>query len=89
LLDRDGVINQDSDATSNLLTNGNPYPAVLNPFRIVQKQALKVFCVTINLALPVLYSDNLHTMHDKMTHWSKQRAYISGIQYCPSNGPDE
>ena len=65
LLDRDGVINQDSDAYVNLSTNGNPFRAVLNQSRRCLKAGFKVFVVTNQSGIARGYYDEatLHAMH--------------------------
>ncbi|ETX12186.1 histidinol phosphate phosphatase [Marinomonas ushuaiensis DSM 15871] len=91
LLDRDGVINQDSDQYVKSVEEWLPLPGSIKSIAALSKAGFKVFVVTNQSGIARGYYDEatLQTMHDKMISLVKEEGgHISGIQYCP-HGPDD
>lgn len=91
LLDRDGVINQDSDAYIKSVDEWQPLSGSIKSIAALSKAGFKVFVVTNQSGIARGYYNEatLHAMHDKMTALVEaEGGTISGIQYCP-HGPDD
>lgn len=92
LLDRDGVINQDSDAYVKTLDEWQPLPGSIKSIAALSKAGFQVFVVTNQSGIARGYYSEatLHAMHDKMTQLVEaEGGRISGIQYCPHGPEDE
>ncbi|RNF51670.1 D-glycero-beta-D-manno-heptose 1,7-bisphosphate 7-phosphatase [Marinomonas hwangdonensis] len=92
LLDRDGVINQDSDAYVKTLDEWQPLPGSIKSIAALSKAGFQVFVVTNQSGIARGYysETTLHAMHDKMTQLVEaEGGRISGIQYCPHGPEDE
>ncbi len=91
LLDRDGVINQDSDAYVKSVEEWLPIPGSIKSIAALSKAGFKVFVVTNQSGIARGYYDEatLKAMHDKMTTLvAAEGGTIQGIEYCP-HGPDD
>ncbi|MCB5162471.1 D-glycero-beta-D-manno-heptose 1,7-bisphosphate 7-phosphatase [Marinomonas algarum] len=91
LLDRDGVINQDSDAYVKSVDEWQPIPGSIHAIAALSKAGFKVFVVTNQSGIARGYYDEetLQAMHDKMIALVEEKGgKIDGIQYCP-HGPDD
>ncbi|BDX01296.1 D,D-heptose 1,7-bisphosphate phosphatase [Marinomonas pontica] len=91
LLDRDGVINQDSDAYVKSVEEWQPIPGSIKSIAALSKAGFNVFVVTNQSGIARGYYDDitLQAMHDKMIALVEaEGGTISGIQYCP-HGPDD
>jgi D-glycero-D-manno-heptose 1,7-bisphosphate phosphatase len=91
LLDRDGVINQDSDQYVKSLEEWIPIPGSIKSIAALSKAGFKVFVVTNQSGIARGYYDidTLDAMHNKMTQLVEaEGGSISGIRYCP-HGPDD
>lgn len=91
LLDRDGVINQDSDAYVKSVEEWQPISGSIHAIAALSKAGFKVFVVTNQSGIARGYYDEatLQAMHDKMiTLVEEKGGKIDGIQYCP-HGPDD
>lgn len=91
LLDRDGVINQDSDAYVKSVDEWIPLPGSIKSIAALSKAGFQVFVVTNQSGIARGYYDEatLQAMHDKMSNMVEaEGGSIAGIQYCP-HGPDD
>lgn len=91
LLDRDGVINQDSDQYVKSVDEWQPIAGSIKSIAALSKAGFKVFVVTNQSGIARGYysEDTLKAMHDKMIALvEKEGGVISGIEYCP-HGPDD
>ncbi|NVK73834.1 MAG: D-glycero-beta-D-manno-heptose 1,7-bisphosphate 7-phosphatase [Oceanospirillaceae bacterium] len=91
LLDRDGVINQDSDAYVKSVDEWQPIPGSIKSIAALSKAGFKVYVVTNQSGIARGYYDEttLQAMHDKMIALVEaEGGTIHGIQYCP-HGPDD
>ncbi|ETI59784.1 D-glycero-beta-D-manno-heptose 1,7-bisphosphate 7-phosphatase [Marinomonas profundimaris] len=89
LLDRDGVINQDSDAYVKSVEEWQPIPGSIKSIAALSKAGFQIFVVTNQSGIARGYydEDTLNAMHDKMTALVEaEGGRISGIEYCP-HGP--
>ncbi|TYL46483.1 D-glycero-beta-D-manno-heptose 1,7-bisphosphate 7-phosphatase [Marinomonas sp. IMCC 4694] len=90
LLDRDGVINHDSDAYVKSVEEWQPIAGSIHAIAALSKAGFQVFVVTNQSGIARGYYDEatLQAMHDKMTALVEEKGgKINGIQYCP-HGPD-
>ncbi len=91
ILDRDGVINQDSDAYIKSADEWLPLPGSLDAIAQLNKAGFRVAVATNQSGIARGYYDldTLHSMHHKM---QKMLADLGGnidyIAYCP-HGPDD
>lgn len=91
LLDRDGVINQDSDAYVKSVDEWQPIPGSIKSIAALSKAGFQVFVVTNQSGIARGYYSEatLHAMHEKMTVLIEaEGGKIAGIQYCP-HGPED
>lgn len=91
LLDRDGVINLDSDNYVKSVDEWQPIPGSIKSIAALSKAGFKIFVVTNQSGIARGYynEDTLKAMHDKMIALvEKEGGVISGIEYCP-HGPDD
>ncbi|BFM50118.1 D-glycero-beta-D-manno-heptose 1,7-bisphosphate 7-phosphatase [Marinomonas sp. THO17] len=91
LLDRDGVINQDSDAYVKSVAEWQPIPGSIKSIAALSKAGFQIYVVTNQSGIARGYYDEatLHAMHDKMTALvAAEGGKIEGIEYCP-HGPDD
>lgn len=91
LLDRDGVINQDSDAYVKSVDEWQPIPGSIKSIAALSKAGFQIFVVTNQSGIARGYYDEatLQAMHDKMTALiTAEGGSIQGIEYCP-HGPDD
>jgi D-glycero-D-manno-heptose 1,7-bisphosphate phosphatase len=91
LLDRDGVINQDSDAYVKSVEEWQPIPGSIKSIAALSKAGFQIFVVTNQSGIARGYydEDTLNAMHDKMTALVEaEGGRISGIEYCP-HGPGD
>lgn len=91
LLDRDGVINQDSAAYVKSVDEWIPLPGSIKSIAALSKAGFQVFVVTNQSGIARGYYDEatLNAMHDKMKALvAKEGGSIAGIEYCP-HGPDD
>ena len=91
LLDRDGVINQDSDQYVKSLDEWQPISGSIKAIAALSKAGFQVFVVTNQSGIARGYYDiaTLDAMHNKMNELvQKEGGEISGIRYCP-HGPND
>lgn len=91
LLDRDGVINQDSDAYIKSADEWHAIPGSLEAMAQLCQAGYRLFVVTnqSGLGRGLFTEVELTAMHDKMRHQlSKLGGHITDIVYCPHH-PDE
>jgi len=91
LLDRDGVINYDSDQYVKSLDEWQPIPGSIKSIAALSKAGFQVFVVTNQSGIARGYYtiETLDTMHKKMNALVEQAGgIISGVHYCP-HGPDD
>lgn len=91
LLDRDGVINQDSDAYVKSVDEWQPILGSIKAIAALSKAGFSIFVVTNQSGIARGYYDiaTLDAMHDKMIQLvAAEGGQIQGIQYCP-HGPDD
>lgn len=91
LLDRDGVINYDSDAYVKSLDEWRPLPGSIKAIAALSKAGFEVYVVTNQSGIARGYYTEsvLQSMHDKMTQLvTEEGGSIAGIRYCP-HGPDD
>ncbi len=91
LLDRDGVINYDSDQYVKTLDEWQPIPGSIKAIAALSKAGFQVFVVTNQSGISRGYYnlETLNKMHEKMTQLVvAEGGTVSGIQYCP-HGPDD
>lgn len=91
LLDRDGVINQDSDQYVKSVDEWIPISGSIESIATLHKAGFKVFIVTNQSGIARGYYniEILDRMHEKMNQLVEQAGgKIAGIRYCP-HGPDD
>jgi len=91
ILDRDGVINVDSDAFIKSPREWIPIPGSLEAIARMKRAQYRVVIATnqSGVARGLFDMDTLNTIHMKMIHAIRQRgAEIDGIFICP-HGPDD
>ena len=91
ILDRDGVINQDSDAFIKSVEEFIPLPGSLEAIARLKQAGFTVAIATNQSGIARGYFDEatLAAMHDKLAHLlDEQGGEIDYIAYCP-HGPDD
>lgn len=91
ILDRDGVINQDSDNFIKSVDEFIPLPGSIEAIAKLKHAGYKVYVATNQSGIHRGYYDEttLHAMHDKLaTLLNAHDAKIDGIEFCP-HGPDD
>jgi D-glycero-D-manno-heptose 1,7-bisphosphate phosphatase len=91
LLDRDGVINQDSDLFIKSSDEWLPIPGSLEAIALLNNHGYRVAVITnqSGVARGLFDTETLATIHDKMLIMtSAQGGNITDIYYCP-HGPDD
>lgn len=91
VLDRDGVINHDSDAYIKTVDEWQPLPGAIAAIARLHQAGWTVAVATNQSGLARGYYDEaeLHAMHDKMRALlAEQQADIGLIAFCP-HGPDD
>lgn len=91
LLDRDGVINYDSDDYIKSAEEWQPIPGSLEAIALLNRQGYKVAVFTnqSGLARGLFDFDTLNAMHTKMQSLlAEQGGSIEAIYYCP-HAPDD
>ncbi len=91
ILDRDGVINQDSDNFIKSVDEFIPLPGSIEAIAKLKKAGYKVYIATNQSGVARGYYDvkTLHAMHDKLAKLLKEyNVSIDGIEFCP-HGPDD
>ena len=91
LLDRDGVINEDSDAHIKAPAEWKPLPGSLEAIARLTRAGWQVWVVTNQSGVGRGYftEDDLAAIHDRMqTEVLKAGGQIAGIEYCPHR-PDD
>lgn len=86
LLDRDGVINEDSDEYIKSVDEWIPIPGSLEAIAQLSQADFKVFVITnqSGLGRGLFSQANLDAMHDKLhTLLKHSGGHIEGIYYCP------
>ena len=91
ILDRDGVINQDSDNFIKTVDEFIPLPGSVEAIAKLKHAGYIVFIATNQSGIFRGFYDatTLNAMHEKLAALlQKHNAEIDGIEYCP-HGPDE
>ena len=91
ILDRDGVINQDSDNFIKTVDEFIPLPGSVEAIAKLKLAGYKVFIATNQSGIFRGYYDvtTLNAMHDKLAKLLKEyNVEIDGIEFCP-HGPDD
>ncbi|MCK4864847.1 MAG: D-glycero-beta-D-manno-heptose 1,7-bisphosphate 7-phosphatase [Gammaproteobacteria bacterium] len=91
ILDRDGVINQDSDNFIKSVDEFIPLPGSVEAIAKLKHAGYKVYIATNQSGIfRGFYTvETLHAMHDKLAVLLKDYdAEIDGIEFCP-HGPDD
>lgn len=91
ILDRDGVINQDSDDFIKSVDEFIPLPGSVEAIAKLKHAGYKVYIATNQSGIfRGLYDvKTLNAMHEKLTRLLKEHnSKIDGIEYCP-HGPDD
>lgn len=91
ILDRDGVINHDSDAYIKSLEEWVPYPSAIDAIAQLNKAGYTVAIATNQSGIARGYYDEttLQSMHDRLTELVEAKGgRIAHIAYCP-HGPDD
>ena len=91
ILDRDGVINQDSDNFIKSVDEFIPLPGSVDAIAKLKHAGYKVYIATnqSGIARGFYTVEILHAMHEKLaTLLEKHNAEINGIEFCP-HGPDD
>lgn len=91
ILDRDGVINHDSDAYIKSLEEWIPYPTSISAIAKLSHSGYSVAVATNQSGISRGYYDEatLHAMHKRLiTLVEAEGGTISHIAYCP-HGPDD
>ncbi|UYV19123.1 D-glycero-beta-D-manno-heptose 1,7-bisphosphate 7-phosphatase [Halomonas qaidamensis] len=91
ILDRDGVINHDSDAYIKSLEEWIPYPSAIDAIAQLAQAGYTVAIATNQSGIARGYYDEatLHLMHERLTTLVEAKGgHIAHIAYCP-HGPDE
>jgi D-glycero-D-manno-heptose 1,7-bisphosphate phosphatase len=91
ILDRDGVINQDSDNFIKTVDEFIPLPGSVEAIAKLKHAGYSVYVATNQSGIQRgFYTiETLHAMHEKLAMLLKQHdAEIDGIEFCP-HGPDD
>lgn len=91
ILDRDGVINQDSDNFIKTVDEFIPLPGSIEAIAMLKHAGYKVFIATNQSGIfRGLYDvDTLQAMHKKLADLLKRyNSEVDGIEFCP-HGPDD
>ena len=91
ILDRDGVINEDSDNYVRSVDEWKPIPGSIEAIADLYKAGYDIAVATNQSGLSRGYFDvdELNAMHSKMVHLVKEQGgQISAVLYCP-HGPDD
>ena len=91
ILDRDGVINQDSDNFIKTVDEFIPLPGSVEAIAKLKHAGYNVYIATNQSGIQRGFytEETLHAMHDKLTALLKKHdAEIDGIEFCP-HGPDD
>lgn len=91
ILDRDGVINQDSDNFIKSVDEFIPLPGSIEAIARLKHAGYKVYIATNQSGIQRgFYTiETLHAMHEKLASLLNARdAQIDGIEFCP-HGPDD
>jgi len=91
ILDRDGVINQDSDNFIKTVDEFIPLPGSIEAIAKLKNAGYKVYIATNQSGIHRgFYTvETLHAMHEKLAGLLKQyNTSIDGIEFCP-HGPDD
>ena len=91
ILDRDGVINQDSDHFIKTVDEFIPLAGSVEAIAKLKHAGYKVYIATNQSGIFRGYYDEttLNAMHEKLAQLLKEHdAEIDGIEYCP-HGPDD
>lgn len=91
ILDRDGVINQDSDNFIKTVDEFIPLPGSVEAIAQLKKKDYKVYIATnqSGIARGFYTVETLHAMHEKLAALLKEHGVaIDGIEFCP-HGPDD
>lgn len=91
ILDRDGVINYDSDDYIKSVDEFVPIPGSLEAIVRLNQAGYKVYIATNQSGIARGYynEETLQQMHDKLAELlAEQGGHIDGIFYCP-HGPDD
>lgn len=91
ILDRDGVINEDSDAYVKSVDEWQPIDGSIEAISLLYKNDFSIAVATnqSGIARGFFSIDVLHAMHTKLNELVNQhQAAISDIVYCP-HGPDD
>lgn len=91
LLDRDGVINKDSDQYVKSIDEWQPIAGSIKAIATLSKAGFQIYVVTNQSGIARGYYDipTLNAMHTKMTDLVEaEGGHIAGIHYCP-HGPDD
>ena len=91
ILDRDGVINQDSDEYVKTLDEWIPYPAAIEAIARLSRAGWTVTVATNQSGIARGYYDTetLHAIHDRLTEMVHEAGgEIAYIAHCP-HGPDD
>lgn len=89
ILDRDGVINQDSDNFIKSVDEFIPLPGSVDAIAKLKHAGYKVYVATNQSGIHRGFYDvnTLHAMHEKLANLLKEKdAAIDGIEFCP-HGP--
>jgi D-glycero-D-manno-heptose 1,7-bisphosphate phosphatase len=91
ILDRDGVINQDSDNFIKSVDEFIPLPGSIKAIAKLKHAGYKVYIATNQSGIQRGYYslETLHAMHNKLALLlNEYDAEIDGIEFCP-HGPDD
>ena len=91
ILDRDGVINEDSADYIKTPSEWTPIPGSMEAIALLHQRGYKIYVATnqAGIARGKLSQISLQEIHEKMVRTiEKAGGKISGIQYCPHH-PDE
>jgi len=91
ILDRDGVINQDSDQYIKTLDEWNPYPSAIKAIARLYQNGFTLVVATnqSGIARGYFEEDTLSAMHQQLNHLVESSGgKIAHIAYCP-HGPDD
>lgn len=89
ILDRDGVINQDSDNFIKSVEEFIPLPGSIDAIAKLKHAGYKVYVATNQSGIHRGFYDvnTLHAMHEKLANLLKEKdTAIDGIEFCP-HGP--
>ncbi|MEC9482733.1 MAG: D-glycero-beta-D-manno-heptose 1,7-bisphosphate 7-phosphatase [Halomonas sp.] len=91
ILDRDGVINEDSDAYIKSLDEWKPYPQAIGAIAYLARHGWRIAVATNQSGIARGYYDEaeLTRMHERLLHLVREAGGdIAYIAYCP-HGPDD